>query len=210
MAVLGQDGGLDFSSLNRAANRVAHELRDALGTAPGFVGICLPRSVQRLVVALGVMKAGHGYVAIDPQWHPAGRTYIAAHAGVLGVVTDSGMMDEFAADCRVVVADALGTRGLEADPSVYPAPEAHAYLRYTSGSTGDPKGVLHNHRAALGQSLCYGCGNRAAGGGSALLYVLLPAPDHLRHVAVAWGLRCRRSGEGRPSRHRGAAARGWH
>jgi len=155
MALLGPAGGLDFTALNRAANRVAHELCDALGTTPGFVGICLPRSVQRLVVALGIMKAGHGYVAIDPQLHLLGRTHIAAHAGVLGVVTDSGMVDAFAEGFRVVAAETLGTRGADANPGVYPAPEAHAYLRYTSGSTGDPKGVLHNHRAALGQSLCY-------------------------------------------------------
>lgn len=154
-ALIGDDRTLNFDEMNRAANRVAHALRAALGNAAGFVAVCLPPSVDRIVAVIGILKSGLGYVVIDPRLHEQGRRDLVEHAGALLVVTNQALAGPFGPQLRTLDIAEISVSGLASNPGIYPAPEASAYLRYTSGSTGDPKGVLHNHRAALGQGRAF-------------------------------------------------------
>ncbi|UVL81789.1 amino acid adenylation domain-containing protein [Pseudomonas sp. B21-028] len=149
MAVLHGDQHLTYAELNERANRLAHYLRGQGVQPDSRVAICVERGVDMVVGLLAILKAGGGYVPLDPAY-PADRiAYMledSAPAVVLAQKATLGLL----AEASMPVID-LGS-GLWQDESVLNplVPEltsAHlAYVIYTSGSTGLPKGVMIEHR----------------------------------------------------------------
>ncbi|WP_214406175.1 non-ribosomal peptide synthetase [Pseudonocardia lacus] len=141
----GRDGVLSYGELAERALRVAGALH-AAGTAPGdAVGIRLPKGPDQVVAVLGVLAAGGCYVPIGVEQPPARAGRIVDTAGV-GLVL--GHADGAPAGVRVVGP----AETLAAAPLAAPMPgdeEDRAYLLFTSGSTGEPKGVEVPHRAAM-------------------------------------------------------------
>ncbi|MFF3327932.1 amino acid adenylation domain-containing protein, partial [Streptomyces sp. NPDC002889] len=150
VAVVG--GGLEWSyaELDRVANRVAGELI-ARGVGRGdLVGVVMGRSADVVGVLLGVVKAGAGFVPVDPAY-PADRV-----AFVLGDAAVSLVVCTVATEC---VVPAWVARMVFDSPEVVAAVAARspervgvecrvedaAYVIYTSGSTGTPKGVVVTH-----------------------------------------------------------------
>jgi len=155
VALIGRDRVLTFDAMNRAANRLAGRLQEVFGPGSGFAAVCLPPGVERVIAVLGILKSGRGYVVIDPRLHDQGRRDLAGHAEALCVVTDPILAAGFEPALRTLDVAGCWLPGRDHNPGLHPGPEAAAYLRYTSGSTGQPNGVLHNHRAALGQCLAF-------------------------------------------------------
>jgi amino acid adenylation domain-containing protein len=149
---------LSYEQLESRANRLAHYLR-SLGVGPEtIVAICLNRSIEFVVTALSVLKAGGAYLPLDPD-SPADRLAFMlqdAEAQVLvtrqrkAVPAGGGSIGGW----RVVALDADESR-IAAQPSATPpaASEATeqdlAYVIYTSGSAGQPKGVAITHGSLL-------------------------------------------------------------
>lgn len=112
-----------------------------LETAP--VGICLPRGVDLVVAILAALQAGVPYVPLDPG-HPAvRRQMILSDAGVGLVLSD----DPACADVPVLHPRADGPQGTLPAPDPDPDPARVAYVIFTSGTTGRPKGVPVSYRA---------------------------------------------------------------
>ena len=135
------------------SNALAHRLIE-LGVKPeAVVGLCLDRWPSRVIGLLSVLKAGGAYVPLDPD-HPAERLVARLRDSRASVIlTEDQLRDRLdASDVPVVTLDALGKSLGEEDPgnpSVCVNPENLAYVIFTSGTTGRPKGVMVSHGALL-------------------------------------------------------------
>ncbi|MEO3808653.1 non-ribosomal peptide synthase/polyketide synthase [Sphaerisporangium sp. B11E5] len=140
VAVVAGDVTLTYAELDARANRVAHWLI-GFGVGPeDRVGVVMDRSADLVAVLLGVVKAGAAYVPLDAS-HPVDRLRaVVAEAGVTVVLADRPV-DELGA----VVVHGLLEHGDTTAPRVRVAPGCLAYVMYTSGSTGVPKGVAVTH-----------------------------------------------------------------
>ncbi|WP_461712541.1 non-ribosomal peptide synthetase [Streptomyces sp. DSM 41029] len=150
--VAARDDGrvLTYGELDAWASGVAGVLAGR-GVGPGdVVGVCLPRSVELVAVLLGVWKAGAAYVPLDPVYPAARTAAVVGDAGPAVVVSRSGVMPAgVEADCPVVLLDEVDISSAVAVPGVSVDPGDLAYVLYTSGSTGVPKGVEIAHRNVL-------------------------------------------------------------
>ncbi|GAA3670614.1 hypothetical protein GCM10022267_66800 [Lentzea roselyniae] len=131
---------LTYAELNAAANRLARVLVSR-GAGPGrFVALVLPRSAELVVAVLAVLKAGAGYVPIDPDYPEQRVREVFVDSAPAVIVATSGID----ADVPVVVPAETELAGLsDVDLDHAGLTPAHpAYVIYTSGSTGRPKGVV--------------------------------------------------------------------
>jgi amino acid adenylation domain-containing protein len=138
---------LTYDELDCQSNRLAHYLR-SLGVGPGvLVGLCLPRSLDMVVGALGILKAGGAYVPMDPAYPPDRLAFMLQDAQAPVLITNPCLAERLpAAECTVVGirAPEIG-RQPDYTPRVEIVPDDLAYVIYTSGSTGQPKGVEIKH-----------------------------------------------------------------
>ncbi|WP_197081938.1 non-ribosomal peptide synthase/polyketide synthase, partial [Silvibacterium bohemicum] len=148
---------VSYDELNRRANRVAHFLIGRRVGPESLVGICMERTPAMVVAILGALKAGAGYVPLDPEY-PSERLQQMLE-GVSVVLSRAGQRRNLPASIDVVDLDeaSLDRDGLgsaEHNPSdedrISRLQASHAaYVIYTSGSMGKPKGVVVEHRALL-------------------------------------------------------------
>lgn len=148
---------LTYADLNAQANQLAHYLQ-SLGIGPeSLVGIALDRSLEMLVTLLAVLKAGGAYVPLDPSYPQQRLDYMASHAQLSVLITQSAYLTSFSKQFSdrplQLIAIEQAQKTIRAYPTVNPqntvAAEQLAYTIYTSGSTGQPKGVQIEHRAVV-------------------------------------------------------------
>jgi amino acid adenylation domain-containing protein len=140
-----------YAELNADANRIARRLRGLGVEADVLVGVSMAPSVRRLAVLLGIMKAGGGYVPLDPAL-PADRlSFMVEDTGMPVIVADDPAALP-ATGARVVAVHREWPEISALDPTnpAYAVSDSDlAYVIYTSGSTGRPKGVMVEHRHAV-------------------------------------------------------------
>lgn len=153
VAVRSGADSLRYADLKRRADTLAAWLVHE-GVAPGEpVGVICERRPELVVALLAILKAGGVYLPFDTAYPAARLRFLAEDAGVRFVLGSGG---DFVADGVKVLpfedfpaAEAADAADDVAPPPVAPGGEDPAYLLYTSGSTGEPKGVLVPHRAIL-------------------------------------------------------------
>jgi amino acid adenylation domain-containing protein len=148
-AVVCGERRLSYAELNRRANRVAHRLI-ALGVrADDRVAIRVERELDTLVGVLGILKAGAGYVPLDPAYPQERLDYMLADSAPVALLSATAMPSSSALPTIALDDPALAAQP-EHDPELAGiGPRQLAYAIYTSGSTGRPKGVMVEHRNVL-------------------------------------------------------------
>ena len=153
-AVVHDGTAITFDDLNRRANRLAHHLRSLGVREDTLVGLVLERSLQLAVAILAVLKAGGAYVPMDPGY-PADRIRFMLSDAKAPVLITSRALDgltEGARPAHTVLLGGADTLPAGPDDNLpeEPEPGSAAYVVYTSGSTGQPKGVvIENHSLAV-------------------------------------------------------------
>lgn len=145
--------GLSYSELDRAARILAMDLSQA-GVRPGdFVPLLMKRSVEYIVGVLAILRCGAAYAPIDPESPPSRREAMLRPLQNTCVLIEDDLV--LPAGCRPVRVSAAMKSWREgaAVPENLAGPctdgESPAYVMYTSGSTGEPKGVVIPHRGIV-------------------------------------------------------------
>ena len=143
--------GLSYGELDRQANHLAWTMIDQ-GAGPGQrVAIHLPRSLEMVLALVATLKTGAAYVPLDPSQPIARRQGIIDDCQPCLLLWDAERVEalQTGEGCRTlpVRLSATITPAPAAPPLAQPSPDDLAYVMYTSGSTGLPKGVAMGHLA---------------------------------------------------------------
>jgi amino acid adenylation domain-containing protein len=172
VAIIDDHSRLTYEDLNANANRIAHLLHRRGGQHEQFVGILDDRSCRFLSAMLGVLKAGRAFLPLDPAYPEDRIRYMIADSGISTLITRRSVIEKFlpflsATQLRCII-DVEGDGQPEALPSslswygsedviecsttnlgVRHNSKEVAYLLYTSGSAGSPKGAMIRHDGAV-------------------------------------------------------------
>ena len=143
---------MTYSALNSAANRLAEILVTQLGRGQKPVGLLFPKGIALIVAILGTLKAGKICVPLDPTLPQIRISHMLENAQASLIVTNGEylpMGESFGQPRQCLNIDELNYTGESKSPAISLSPDDFAYIFYTSGSTGLPKGVSENHRNLL-------------------------------------------------------------
>jgi amino acid adenylation domain-containing protein len=147
-ALLFENEQISYGLLNERANEIAAHLQNSGVHAGDFVGVCLDRSPDLIAALIGILKTGSAFVPFEASYPKSRLEYLFADSAVRFLLTDSKNARIAPAETRTILLDQKLTAAGESAHSEA-TPENVAYMMYTSGSTGEPKGTMIPHRAII-------------------------------------------------------------
>ena len=153
VAVKFQERELTYRELDQRSNQVARFLKANGATAGDLVGICVPRDEQMVVLVLGILKSGAGYVPLDPAFPQERLQYMCDHSQltlVLGSSSVKELVSSFGKPTLLFEEVEADISSCDENPlDIENSAQSTCYVIYTSGSTGKPKGVEVPHGAVV-------------------------------------------------------------
>lgn len=152
LAIRSDEEALTYRDLDGRAEEIAARLRqEDLGTEPR-IGVCASRSVWQIATALGVLKAGGAYVPLDPEYPTERLRVMMEDADLAAILIENDLDQERLGPSSLFLdirrcAESDGASLRSSKPNV--RAQNLAYIIYTSGTSGRPKGVCVNHRAVV-------------------------------------------------------------
>lgn len=187
VAVVFEGQELTYRKLNERANQLAHHLLE-LGVGPEtLVGLCVDRSLDLIVAILGILKAGGVYLPVDPN-DPYQRLEYKLTCAKNGFLVTQMQWRELinVTGTRVICLDTDTAKLCDqsrSNPSLNVSPDSLAYVMFTSGSTGQPKGVMIRHSSIA--RLVFG--NQYANFGSDRVFLQLAPVSFDASTFEIWG-----------------------
>jgi amino acid adenylation domain-containing protein len=149
VAVTAGDTVLSYGDLDARAAALAGRLRERGVEVGSRVAIAVPRSIDFVVAALAVLRAGGAYVPIDPDYPASRREFILDDSGATLVVTAGTAVPGPVPAIDLHAGAAVGRSIPDSAPPPAVQADDLAYIIYTSGSTGVPKGACITHAAVV-------------------------------------------------------------
>lgn len=156
IAAVSTNKKISFKQLNEDANRIAHAVLSNGAQKNQVIAIYLPRGLDIPKAILATLKSGCAFVVLDPE-HPAGRLVeLIKEVQPYSIITLSTLTQQLTTDSsKLLLLDEICLEGYSSkNPATVTSSSDLAYIVFTSGSTGIPKGVLVEH----GSLINYVCG----------------------------------------------------
>ncbi|HEY2360447.1 MAG TPA: amino acid adenylation domain-containing protein [Candidatus Angelobacter sp.] len=145
-AVVWEDASCTYAELNQRANRLAHHLRRVGVQSGQRVAMFLQRSMELVIAEVAILKCGAAYVPIDPSFPEERKAWLIRDSeAYVALALEDTEVPNAPEMVRVNLDQSVLSEGPEENLGIAVNSEAIAYVMYTSGSTGIPKGVMVPH-----------------------------------------------------------------
>ncbi len=153
-AVISGGKSLSYRELENESNQLANYLVNQGVESEDIIGVCLERSIEMVVSVLGVLKAGCGYLPMDPSFPDERIKYMYEDSKARVLITQSSLKEKFVklTSTSLVLIDSDKDKIIKKSvekPVLNINPQSLSYIIYTSGSTGKPKGVMVRHESVV-------------------------------------------------------------
>ena len=150
-AIVTESRSVSYTALNAMANVVAQRVSAELDTEHCRVALLFSEELPALTATLGILKTGHTYVPLDPEYPQERTSYMLENCGATLLLADADTYHQamaLAPACKILSIEQHDQAGL-VNPGKPVEPDSPAYVLFTSGSTGTPKGIVQTHRNLL-------------------------------------------------------------
>ncbi|MBC9909360.1 non-ribosomal peptide synthase/polyketide synthase [Chitinophaga varians] len=157
-ALVYETQALTYQELDKRSDQLALYLVSRGVQKETLVPVCLERSLDMVVAILAILKAGGGYLPIDPSYPAARISYLLEDSRATMMISSSDVVKRMDIPAHIQLINTDDDwMAIKGEPGITlgttPAPDDLAYVIYTSGSTGHPKGVMIEHKGLVNLAL---------------------------------------------------------